>query len=156
MKLLRTLRLMAIVFCTGFVLAWAPGLPALAPPPPLAKITLVGGKIEIDKNELDASRRQAIVWWIENHYDDEKAVELTNFQIGTRSGDECTDLKRMNQPPLRGRLEDRKVEGAEQGEPGTGIIAVVVKKNADETCYKYDITATGLPDLDPRLSVGRH
>ncbi len=153
MKILRILRLMAIVFCAGFVLAWAPGLPALVPPPPLAKITLEGGKIEIDKRDVSTSRRQAVVWWIENHYPDEKAVELTNFQIGTTSGDDCIDLKRMNQPPLRGRLEDRKVEGAENGEPGTGIIAVVVKKNADETCYKYDITATGLPDLDPRLHV---
>ena len=153
MKTLRILRLMATVFCAGFVLAWAPGLPALVPPPPLAKITLAGGKIEIDKGEVSASRRQAIVWWIENHYTDEKAVELTNFQIGTTSGDECTNPKKKNRPPLRGRLEDRNVEGAENGEPGTGIIAVVVKKNADETCYKYDITASGLPDLDPRLHV---
>ena len=152
MKTLKILRLVAIVFCAGFVLAWTPGLPAQAPAPPLAKITLKDG-IHIDKDHLKSARRQGIVWWIENYYEDEKAVEITNFQMGTESDGKCIDLKKMNQPPLRGKLDDRKVEGVEKGVPGTGIIAAVVKKNADKTCYKYDITATDLTALDPRLDV---
>lgn len=150
MKALNSVRLMAIISCAGFVLALTPGLPAQAPSPALATITLTKQNgIEIDEEKLNAARKQGVVWFIDNQTDDEDEIEvkLTNFQIGKESGGKCTELKKMEKPPLRGKL-DAKVE-----ENGTGIIAVVVKKNTVKTCYKYDITATGLSDLDPRLDV---
>ena len=145
MRTLKVLRMVAIGVGAGVVLAWTPGLTALAPNPPIATITLTADGIGIDPDSIDSERKGGVVWFIDNQTDyDGVIVKVTNFKMGD---EDCENLKPINPPPVRGKLDDRV------GENGTGIIAVVVKKNAGKNCYKYDITATHFDPLDPRLHV---
>lgn len=138
---------MSLSVALSLAVLWSSGVGAQPQDPVRATITVTDDGISIDEDTIRADRGRSLQYDVVNNTSQERTVSLTNFRIGTVSDGECVHGDEASEP-LAGRLSDG-VSGS-----GRGRIRVAVKGNAETGCYKYDIEATGLETLDPRLDIG--
>jgi hypothetical protein len=126
---------------------------ALGVDPVIATITLNASapKIEIDKENIQATTGQPILWLIVNHDSNPRPVKLEKFRQGTKAPNDCINRGTQDKYPVRGSDLTTNVPKKENGIPGYGALAGVVASDASE-CYKYDIKS-GSDTLDPRLEI---